>query len=160
MDFDKFALKGKFDIHCDERNAEEKSIFTGDFRERTFTNQYVKSYVGFVEAKGENGDLFVHQKDNDGNEYPAWRVNMQINPKDHDYCGYFVYEGEKYYQTSITVWVSISGILSMYPGGIGRTENGKERRFREETGSKLMNYSCKEYMEIKKERMSSLRWRR
>ena len=141
LDFQKFALLGKFSIHCDERNAEEKSIFTGPFRNYTFTSQYVTTSIGILQSKGETDDFFVHQKDNYGKEYPAWGVNLEVDKTTYKYSGYFVFEGEKYFQTSITIWISIWGITSMYPGGIGMTEDGtNQRKLREDPGSKFMNY--------------------
>ena len=141
LDFQKFKELGKFSIHCDEKNEEEKSIFMYPFTNYTFTSQYVTTSIGFLKSKGETDDLFIHQKDNYGNEYPAWRVDLELDKEIYKYSGYFVFQGEKYFQTSITIWISIWGILSLYPGGIGTTADGKkQRKLREDSESKLMNY--------------------
>ena len=63
--------------------------------------------------------------------------------------GILFYEGEKYYQTAISVWICQSGILSLYPGGEGWTLDGKKsRQFREDLQSKFNTYSFTPCMQI------------
>ena len=70
----------------------------------------------------------------------CWRVDVENDAHDDDnkYTGYFVYEGERYYQTAVSIWICPKGILSLYPGGTGWTLDGtKSREFREDMQSKF-----------------------
>ena len=55
-------------------------------------------------------------------------VDVKIRDDQYKYAGYFISDGEKYYQTAISVWIGHTGILSLYPGGEGWTLDGKSAK--------------------------------
>ena len=150
LDFRQFERTGKFDIHVNEEYGESKSIFLPPFTNFTYTSTYVRTAISFLQRNGKTRDLFIHQVDNHGNEYCCWRVDIEIDADDENkHTGYFVYDGEKYYQTAISIWICQNGILSLYPGGTGWTLDGtKNREFREDLQSKFNTYSFTPSMRI------------
>ena len=68
---------------------------------------------------------------------PCWRIDVEV---DH-YCGYFLFQGRRYYQRTLTAWVAYSGFLSIYPGGQGYNKELDEYRdFHGKCPSKFNKY--------------------
>ena len=136
-DFSQVIQSGKYNTHVDTEHEEDKSIFIQPYDEASYTIRFVRKSIKEGHRLGLLQISFVHQVNNFNNNYTCWRIDVEV---DH-YCGYFVFQGRRYYQQTLTAWVAYSGFLSIYPGGRGYNEELHEYRdFHGKCPSKFNKY--------------------
>ena len=113
---------------------EDKSIFLSPYDIVEFNQQFVRKYVKKLQQQCELQDSFIHQMDESGNKFGCWRVHIPTkNP-----AGYYIDEdGKRHEQFFITVWISYSGILSVYPSDRRNENKNRAIQFRPKNSSKV-----------------------
>ena len=113
------SFKAKNTTHMSMQNMRRiNQSLSPPYDDCEYTIRFVQKSIKEGRRAGILKISFVHQVDNFNNHYTCWRIDIEV---DH-YCGYFVFQGWRYYQKTFTAWFVYSGFLSIWEdGGIIRS---------------------------------------
>ena len=123
---------GHWELHTDVKNKELKSIFLPPYNNKKFNQHFVRKNVKQLQQWGILKDRFIHQVDEQDFKFGCWRVHIPTDTA----AGYYIGEdGQKHYQYFITIWITYSGILSVYPSD-GQDDKNRKLRFQPKNSGK------------------------